>query len=294
MIFKQTTSAIVAILLSACGGSGGSEAAPAGNGPATDPPIGVNTPAPAPVANGSIWKPKVSDTWQWQLRGSLNAGYRVSVYDIDLFNTPQSTIDALHARGVKVVCYFSAGSSEDFREDYSRFASADKGAVLKGFDGERWLDVRSENVRSVMRDRIALASAKKCDAVEPDNVDGFANDTGFPLTFKDQLEFNQFLAKEAHGRGLAVGLKNDLDQIPQLVDLFDFAVNEQCHEFDECDKVLPFIAAGKPVFNAEYDDKYVRNEGGARDALCKSARASNIRTLVLPLELEDSFRFGCD
>ena len=193
-----------------------------------------------------------------------------------------------------MVCYFSAGSSEDFRSDYGRFTDADKGKILKGFDGERWLDIRSANVKAIMRDRIALAATKRCDAVEPDNVDGYANDTGFDLTSSDQLAFNRFLAAEAHSHGLAVALKNDLDQIPELVGSFEFAVNEQCHEFAECDKVRPFIAAGKPVFNAEYQDKYVKNTGGARDALCAAARSENIRTLILPLELEDSFRYSCD
>jgi len=75
---------------------------------------------------------------------------------------------------------------------------------------------------------------------------------------------------------------------------FDFAVNERCFEYDECDGYAEFIATGKPVFNAEYADRFRLNENGARDTLCQSARAANIRTLVLPLELDDSLRFSCD
>jgi hypothetical protein len=76
------------------------------------------------------------------------------------------------------------------------------------------------------------------------------NDTGFPLTAADQLAYNRWIAAESHERGLAVGLKNDLDQIPELAK--DFAVNEQCFEFDECELLLPFIEAGKAVFGVEY------------------------------------------
>jgi hypothetical protein len=61
------------------------------------------------------------------------------------------------------------------------------------------------------------------------------------------------IAKLAHDRGMAVGLKNDLDQIPQLLGDFDFAVNEQCAEFDECARLKPFISAGKAVFHVEYN-----------------------------------------
>jgi hypothetical protein len=86
-----------------------------------------------------------------------------------------------------------------------------------------------------MQKRLDLAVAKGCDAVDPDNVDGYANDSGFPLTASHQLSHNRFLASEAHERGLAIGLKNDLDQIPKLVASFDFQINDQCFAYDECE-----------------------------------------------------------
>lgn len=64
-----------------------------------------------------------------------------------------------------------------------------------------------------------------------------------------------------------MGLKNDLDQVSQLVGYFDFSVNEQCHEFDECDLPAPFIQSGKPVLNAEYDEKLITNAAD-RQSLC--------------------------
>ncbi|MCH8276562.1 MAG: endo alpha-1,4 polygalactosaminidase, partial [Bacteroidetes bacterium] len=153
--------------------------------------------------------------------------------------------------------------------------------------------IRSPNVLAVMRDRLDLAVQKDCDGVEPDNVDGFVNDTGFPITATEQLAFNRAIANEAHLRGLSVALKNDLDQIPEIVDYVDFSVNEQCHEFDECDQLQPFTTAGKPVFNAEYADRFVNN-ADERQNLCVAACLQNIRTLILPLDLDDSFRFSCD
>ena len=50
-----------------------------------------------------------------------------------------------------------------------------------------------------------------------------------------------------------MGLKNDLDQIPQLVSSFDFAVNEQCAYFRECGTLTPFVRADKPVLEIEYE-----------------------------------------
>jgi len=84
-------------------------------------------------------------------------------------------------------------------------------------------------------------------------VDAYTNKSGFPLTYQNQLDFNRWLASEAHARYLSIGLKNDIDQIPDLVGNFDWALNEQCYEFDECDTLQPFVAAHKAVFGAEYN-----------------------------------------
>jgi hypothetical protein len=192
------------------------------------------------------------------------------------------------------VCYFSAGSFENWRPDAGKFTTADKGANLDGWPGERWLDIRSANVRQIMSARLDLAKAKGCDGVESDNIDGYTNATGLPLQAGDQLDYNRFLADQAHARGLAIGLKNDVDQLAQLEPYFDFAVNEQCNEYAECGGYSVFIARGKPVFNAEYKSSYVNNSNGARDALCAASKARGLRTLVLPLSLNGSFRQSCD
>ncbi|HEY0843811.1 MAG TPA: endo alpha-1,4 polygalactosaminidase [Noviherbaspirillum sp.] len=242
----------------------------------------------------SGWTPSISDTWQWQLSGAVNTDYAVKVYDIDLFDTPQSTIDTLKSQGKNVVCYFSAGSSENWRPDFNQFLSGDMGNSLDGWAGERWLDTRSANVRQVMQKRLDLAKAKGCDGVEPDNVDGYTNGSGFPLTASTQLDYNRFLAAEARARGLKVGLKNDVDQVAQLAPYFDFAVNEQCFQYQECGAYTAFTNQGKPVFNAEYASKYQNNTNGARTTLCQLAKAANIRTLVLALNLDNSIRYACD
>jgi hypothetical protein len=94
---------------------------------------------------------------------------------------------------------------------------------------------------------------KGFDGVEPDLMEHVGNNTGFPVTTQDQLRFNRFVARLAHQRGLSVALKNDVEQVPELVDDFDFAVNEECFAFDECAGLRPFIAAGKAVLHVEYD-----------------------------------------
>ena len=275
-----------------CGGSGGDGMSEDDNLLGAGATIGdshVDTEAAAPVEY-SGWRPAVTSTWQWQLVGTINTDYDVDVYDIDLFDVPQATIDQLHADERKVMCYFSGGSFEEWREDADDFANDSLGKSLDGWEGERWLDIRAANVREIMTARLNIAVSKQCDGVEPDNMDGYTNSSGFALTEADQLAYNRWMANAAHQRGLFVALKNDVDQIRELEPYFDLQVNEQCHEFEECDLLAPFIAAGKPVFNAEYDKSYVENSSD----LCNEADTEQIQVLVLPLDLDDSFRITCD
>jgi endo-alpha-1,4-polygalactosaminidase (GH114 family) len=292
---------IVGVLVAACGGGGGTGAATpqppagsAGSSGAQAAPSPVPDASPPGVQTGTWWHPAADMTWQLQLTGALDTSYQAAVYDIDLFDNTASAIAGLHAAGHKVVCYFSAGSGEDWRPDYQAFMPSDLGNPLDGWAGERWLDTRSANVRSTMQARMDLAVSKGCDGVDPDNVDAYTNDPGFALTGDTQLDYDIFLASQAHMRGLAVALKNDVEQLPALAAHFDLAVNEQCHPYSECDAYVVFTGSNKPVFNVEYANKYVQNTAGARDALCAASRAANIRTLVLPVNLDDAYRLSCD
>lgn len=251
-----------------------------------------STQAGSQAAAGVWYQPPLSTDWQIQLTGTINSSYPVSIYDIDLFDSSTDQIASIQATGRKVICYFSAGSYENWRPDADLFAAVDLGNNLSGWPGERWLDVRSAAVAAIMQARMDLAVQKGCDGVDPDNVDGYSNNSGFSLTAADQLAYNRMLAREAHNRGLSVGLKNDLDQVADLATDFDFAVNEQCFEYSECDLLAPFVAQGKPVFNIEYRSVYV-TDASRRQALCTDSLNRQFKTLILPLDLDDSFRLSC-
>jgi len=204
--------------------------------------------------HGDWWQPVPGTSWQWQLSGTIDTSSNVQMYDIDLFDVPKSIIDEFHNAERIVVCYFSAGSWEEWRPDAADFPPEVLGRDLSGWPGERWLDIRQlDLLGSVITARLDLAQNKGCDGVEPDNVDGYQNDSGFSLTYADQVTFNRWLAEQAHARGLSIGLKNDLEQIPDLLADFDWALNEECFSYAECDLLKPFIAAGKAVFGVEYE-----------------------------------------
>ena len=185
-------------------------------------------------------RPHKGVTWQWQLSGTVDTGVPAQVFDLDLFTTAASTVRALHLQRTKVLCSLDAGSWEPGRPDSAAFPSRVRCRPLIGFEDERWLDVRRTDVLlPLMARRMGVCKAKGFDGVEPDNVDGFANPTGFDLTGADQLRFNRAIAELAHVRGLPVALKGNLGQIPALAPTFDLAFNEQRFAFDECDRLLP-------------------------------------------------------
>jgi hypothetical protein len=245
-----------------------------------------------PPAEAPAWQPAAGATWQWQLTGTVDTRHEVEIYDVDLFDVPDALIDGLHAQGRRVLCYFSAGSWEDWRDDAGDFPEEALGRRLDGWPGERWLDVRHPDLRPVMEARLDRAVQRGCDGVEPDNVDGYSNSPGFELTGADQLTYNAWLAGAARERGLAVALKNDTAQVERLQPHFDLAVVEECHSYDECEAYLPFLDAGKPVLEAEYVDRETQASARA-DQVCPASDALGMSTLVLPWDLDGSFRVAC-
>ena len=241
-------------------------------------------------SSGDIWRPAPGTSWQWQLSGALDDGLDVDMYDVDLLDTSAAAIAGLAQDGRVVVCYFSAGSWEDWRDDADDFPEAALGNTLEGWEDERWLDVTDATVRTIMQARLDVAANKGCDGVEPDNVDGFANDNGLGLTYADQLDFNRFIADEAHARGLSVGLKNDTDQLDDLVDDFDWALNEECHTYGECGLYTVFTDEGKAVFNAEYVDDWSEASGLAGE-ICGSW--PQLDTIIKEWDLT-ARRLACD
>jgi len=234
--------------------------------------------------SGNWWKPAVGETWTYQITGTVNQTYDVDNYIIDLFDSPASLVSSLQGAGRKVYAYFSAGSWEDWRPDAGDYPSSIRGNALEGFPNENWLDIREiETLRPLIVARLQLAVDDGYDGVDPDNMDGYQNSSGFNLQSSDQIAFNQMVAEEAHSLGLSCGLKNTVGLIPQLVDDFDFAVNEEAFRYNEESSLAAFISAGKPVFNVEYR---------SQDIDCDLAQTMQIYQVLKTLDL-DSTRTPC-
>lgn len=272
----------VSLLLTACGDE---DKATPGEGDLQEAAAPVIIPTGLVVRDGDIWQPMPGTSWQWQLTGEIDTSFDVEMYDIDLFDAPQDVIDALHDDGRIVICYFSAGSWEEWRPDAADFPESVIGETLSGWPDERWLDIRQfDLIGPVMQGRLNLAASKDCDGVEPDNMTSYDTNSGFPISAQDQLDFNIWLAAEAHERRLSIGLKNDLEQVDDLLEHFDWALNEECFQYEECAALLPFVEAGKAVFGVEYE--------GKEEEYCPKANSFDFDWLAKDLDL-DARRSAC-
>ena len=244
----------------------------------------LSTPA-ATAQEGDWWRPTADQpiSLHWVLGGPLNVNDPIQmglrdfngaelpepdVYDIDGEFNSAETVAYLHARGKKVICYLDAGVYETYRGDAHKFQELSPqiwGNADEGWNDSFWLDIRRiDELEPIMKARMQTCKDKGFDAIEPDEIDGWENDTGFPLTYQDQLNYNKALARWAHEIGMSIGQKGDIIQTRDLVDDFDWTLNEECFQYRECtnpydpnlDEFVPglqlYVQRNKAVFVAEY------------------------------------------
>ena len=103
-------------------------------------------------------------------------------------------------------------------------------------------------------------AAKGFDAVETDLDETFNSNegaTGFTITEADEEAYMTTLADYMHGLGLGWVLKDcddvgDASYCDAMEPLADAVLSEQCQQYGTCSYLDAFTAAGKAVFDAEY------------------------------------------
>ncbi|WP_223838973.1 endo alpha-1,4 polygalactosaminidase [Saccharopolyspora pogona] len=187
----------------------------------------------------------------YQLGGAYPppAGFGVVVRD--------STVQP--APGVYNICYVSGFQTQPAEREL--WLRDRRDMVLFGDDGlpvvdEEWpdeliVDTSTADKRrrlTEIEDRtIKSCSAAGFDAVEIDNLDSYSRSDG-ALTAEDNLAFAAELARVAHGAGLLIGQKNAAELSSRAKEQagFDFAVAEECLQYDEC-----------ADYTAVYDDRVI-------------------------------------
>lgn len=206
------------------------------------------------ILPASAWCQSVGDVWDWQLTPPLDLRVSVDVLDLDPDEIDAADIAALKRRGVYTICYVSVGTLEDWRGDTDDFPTHIIGATYDDWPDERFLDIRAHDVLlPLMKARFRRCAELGFDAVEPDNMDVYSNESGFDLTARDAVDYVLALQRIAHGFGLDIGQKNVPELTPMLSPHMDFAITENCLADGWCDQMAPYTISNRPVFAAEYD-----------------------------------------
>lgn len=214
----------------------------------------------------------------------------MQVYDVDL-SVDQAVLDQLKQSDVKLICYLSVGSWEEWRLDADQFPPEVLGKVYEDWPGERWLDIRQiDKLAPILQARLDLCVAKGFDAVEPDNMEVSSNDSGFPITIDDERRYALWFAEQAHLRRLAIGMKNAIHLVDDLLPYFEFILIEDCFAQGWCEQARPFIQNNKPVFAAEYTDEWTTAQ--FQTQVCPQGMAWNF-SVILKRRFLDAWREIC-
>ncbi len=234
----------------------GGETSLGGSGEGGTPELGgeAGSGGEAGTPSATWWKPAAGLTWQWQISGGvIDPALDVDVFDID-WEEDSTVVQELHDAGKKVICYVSVGSWEDWRPDAGDFPAEVLGNDYEGWPGERFVDIRAQSLRQIMAARLKVCQEKGFDGVEPDNMDVFSSDSGFPLTEQDGIDYANWLAEECHARGMSIGQKNASELTTVLQPTYDWALTESCYsDGDWCEEMSAYVENDKPVFMCEYE-----------------------------------------
>ncbi|MHA7276730.1 endo alpha-1,4 polygalactosaminidase [Arthrobacter sp. Hz1] len=192
--------------------------------------------------------------FDYQLGGAYKPSPGVSVVVRDVSQEP--------ADGIYSICYLNA-----FQTQPGKSSSWMTDGLVLNVDGEPladpdWpdeyiLDTGTEANRVLIAERIGeglgQCADRGFDAVELDNLDSYSRSAEL-LTLADNVELARALVLKGHNLGMLVGQKNAAEESPVLKEAgFDFAVAEQCIEFNECSAYTDVY--GTAVLGIEYPEQ---------------------------------------
>ncbi|MCX4918475.1 endo alpha-1,4 polygalactosaminidase [Streptomyces sp. NBC_00687] len=213
---------------------------------------------PKPTA---VELPPLHAGFDYQIGGAYPPAPGVRIVSRDRSSSP--------APGLYNICYVNAFQAQpeergQWPADLLLRDADGKVVVDKDWD-EALLDISTPDKRRRVAARvdrwIDACADKGFDAIEPDNYDSYTRSRKL-LTADDATAFISLLSARAHARHLAIGQKNtvELSGARSRAGL-DFAVAEECGEYDECGEYAK--AFHDRVVVIEYTDSGLRKARAA-------------------------------
>lgn len=233
--------AVVALAVTAAAGTGASTA-------------DAGTAAGAGAA--ATWAPPPANaTFDYQIGEAYPPASGVTVVSRDH--------DAAAATGLYNICYVNAfqaqtGDASWWKTNHPDLLLHDKNGnlVIDKDWNEILLDystaAKRAGLTTIVGGWIDQCASKGFKGVEPDNLDSYTRSKSL-LTESQAVAYAASLSAYAHGKGLAVAQKNDADLSTANARSagFDFAVAEECADYDECQNYT--ATYGNHVIVIEYN-----------------------------------------
>ncbi|MDH2387286.1 endo alpha-1,4 polygalactosaminidase [Streptomyces sp. HNM0663] len=203
----------------------------------TPNPTASATPARTPAGAGKVAMPEPGIAFDYQIGGAYAPPPGVRAVSRDRAAKP--------APGLYNICYVNAFQAQPdatgwWREHHPDLLLRDAAGalVIDGDWDEALLDIstpaKRERLAEVVGEWIDGCATAGYQAVEADNLDSHERSKGL-LTAEDDLAFGKLLVSRAHAAGLAIGQKNAAELAGRGRSIgFDFAVAEECGQYDEC------------------------------------------------------------
>ncbi|MBT0608304.1 endo alpha-1,4 polygalactosaminidase [Aequorivita echinoideorum] len=238
------------------------------------------------VPNSDYVIPK-EKKFEWRLDEIPNSYQsNADVIDIDAFTSSAQLVENLKSQGKTVIAYLSVGSVENYRPDAQNFPENIIGNLYDEYPDEKWLDIRQiEILAPIIEARFDMIKKKGFDGIEPDNMNGYQNNTGFDISEEDTINYSRWLIAKAHERGLSIGQKNAEELIPEMYDEFDWILTEDAFVDDFYQSLTPYISINKAVFLVEYTDRI--SGGNFQSEVCPISFQNEFSAVLKNRELTD-------
>ncbi|MGH2549313.1 MAG: endo alpha-1,4 polygalactosaminidase [Thermomicrobiales bacterium] len=233
----------------------------------------------SPISAGAqisgYWAPPADVRWTFQKSpNGVPVDQDLKLAIVPLFGANEAQIKKLESEGISAICTINVGYVLNTDPDYDQFRTPMIGKLVWEGNVPHWIDIRNTGVRALMQARMEQAKEIGCKGVITENMELWYNDTGFYISYGDQLVYNRWLADTAHQLGLSIGMHNTFFQVNDLVDWFDFGLVEDCLNSGDCETYIPFLSAGKPVLDIEY------NSMSSEVDICKAGRELRFNTII--------------
>ncbi|KAJ8073916.1 hypothetical protein PM082_012194 [Marasmius tenuissimus] len=238
--------------------------------------FGSTTPASAATTKRAVTPLPANGKFDYQIGGAYTPASDVRVVTRDRKASPVS--------GKYNICYVNAFQTQPDEKSFWQSPQNDPLLLRRAngnyFTDPDWpgeflldtsTDAKRQAIATIVNGWISDCASKGFNAIEADNLDTFTRSANL-LTKANNLAYAKLLADHAHSLNLAFGQKNagsELGSQGKQTVGFDFAVAEECQEYNECNAYTNVY--GNQVLEIEY----VSNGLQVWQAAC-NARGSRI------------------